>query len=51
MLSIMDTANEIAENFKGWIIANQSNPLLWMGIIIGGLIIFGITYDALSKTK
>lgn len=51
MLNIIDSINKVAESFKGWIIENGSNPILWIGIILGGLAIFGITYNALSKNK
>lgn len=51
MLTIMERLNEIAENFKGWIMANQNNALLWVGLFVGGLLLFFYTYNALNKNK
>lgn len=49
LLSIVDSINEGAKKFQDWIIANGSNPLLWIGLFFGGLLIFYIVYNALHK--
>ena len=49
MLSIMETLEKWTETFKDFIMNNHSNPILWIGIIIIGLAIFGFVYDSLSK--
>lgn len=51
MLTIVDKLNEISENFKGWMVANESNPLLWIGLFFGGILVFWFTYNSLSKNK
>jgi hypothetical protein len=51
MGSIWKTLEEAAESSKNWIIAHQSNPLLWIGLFLGGLLIFSLVYNALQKEK
>lgn len=51
ILSLWDEMNQVAENFKEWIIEHSSNPLLWVGLFLLGLLIFAITYKALQKEK
>ena len=51
MLSLWDSINKVAENFKEWIIKNGTNPFLWIGLFLLGLLIFAITYKALQKEK
>ena len=41
----------VAQPFKEWILANYSNPFLWLGLFLAGLALFGIGYDRLSKNK
>lgn len=49
ILNIMDSINEVADNFKNWIIDNSTNPLLWVGLFFLGIFIFVVTYRALNK--
>lgn len=49
VLSIMDNINEIANNFKEWIIAHSTNPVLWVGLFFLGILVFAVTYRALNK--
>ena len=51
MLNVWETISKIPENFKDWIIENGRNPILWTGLFLLGLVIFGITYRALHKDK
>lgn len=51
ILSLWDEMNQVAESFKEWIIEHSSNPLLWVGLFLLGLLIFAITYKALQKEK
>lgn len=44
---------EVIENFfgsiKDFIMENGNNPIFWLVIFFGGLIIFGLAYSALHK--
>ena len=52
ILNVWETIKEIPENFKDWIVENgQNNPVLWTSLFILGLVVFAVTYRALSKTK
>ena len=46
---MMDWLENISGDFKDWITAHGSNPFLWVVIFLVGLIIFAITYNALTK--
>lgn len=48
-LSIIDKINEWVEPFRNWVIANHSNPVMWLGFILIGILIFSITFGALHK--
>ncbi len=49
LLNVVDFMNDGAKKFQDWIIANQSNPILWIGLFFGGLLIFYMVYSALHK--
>lgn len=51
ILNIMDRINESLEPLKEWIIKNQGNPILWLGLFGLGLLIFESTYRSLQKEK
>lgn len=52
ILNLWETINTFADNIKDWIVENgQNNPVLWVGLFLLGLAIFGITYRTLSKHK
>lgn len=40
---------KFSNSIKEWIIANQSNPILWVGLFVLGLVVFFVTYNALHK--
>lgn len=44
-LSIIDNINDFIKPLKAWIFKNYSNPLLWIGIVVIVLVIFGIAYS------
>ena len=46
---ISEWFTKVTEPVKEFIIENTRNPILWVGIILVGLIIFEITYKALNK--
>lgn len=51
MLNVMDKLDEWVKPFKDFIIRNHNNPLLWVALVIIGLMVFGIAYNALNKDK
>lgn len=51
MLDIIDTLEKWIQPFKNFVIKNHANPFFWTGLVILGLIVFGLTYNALQKNK
>ena len=51
ILTIIDKLNEWVEPFHTWLDNHHNNPFLWLGLFLGGLAVFFITYGALSKEK
>lgn len=51
ILNLWEAINKVAGNFRDFIIENGQNPILWTGLFLLGLVIFGITYRALNKNK
>ena len=51
MKNIMNAIEEASNSFQDWIIENQSNPILWIGLLVAGMAIFFLTYNALQKEK
>lgn len=49
ILSIMDVLKEYSDKLREWTISNTNNPLFWLLAFGLGLLIFKLTYDALSK--
>ena len=49
ILSLMDTLKEYSDKLREWTISNTNNPLFWLIAFLLGLVIFKLTYDALSK--
>lgn len=51
---IDDIVNWLGEAFKplfDFFYTYRSNPLLWIGILVIGLLIFKVTYDILDKNN
>ena len=46
---IVEFISSLAENLKGFIIENGSNPVLWLVLFLGGLLIFWAVYNSLHK--
>lgn len=51
MSNIWESLQKGSESIKNWIIAHQSNPLLWVGLFLLGLVVFFVTYNALQREK
>lgn len=49
--TFLDWLGNLVEPFRDWIIDNHNNPFLWVGLLLLGLAIFGIAYNALHKEK
>ncbi len=48
-LTLMDTLKEWADKLRNWTVSNTNNPIFWLCAFALGLLIFKLTYDALSK--
>lgn len=51
MNSMLSTLREFGLTFRDWLIENQRNPILWIGLFLLGLLIFALAYNALQKEK
>lgn len=51
MENIKEWIINLPENFKDFIVDNNSNPILWIGLFFGGILLFVFTYNALNKNK
>lgn len=51
ILSLWETLEEYSNKLKEWIFANYTNPLLWIGIVGGGFLIFKAVYSALNTER
>jgi len=51
ILSLWETLEEYSNKFRDWIFDNYTNPLLWIGIIVGGFLIFKTVYSVLNPDK
>lgn len=51
ILNIIDDLNELMEPVREWIFKNHTNPILWIVLFFGGMMIFLFTYSALQKEK
>lgn len=49
ILGIWSTLEGWAAEFKQFILDNNSNPLLWIGLLGGGLLACFLVYEALHK--
>lgn len=48
-LSIIDKLNEWIEPFKAWIMRNHGNPVMWLGFVLIGILVFSIVFGALHR--
>ena len=48
-LNVVKKIDEISQNVKEFIIENQYNPILWISLFLGGLIIAMWTFKKLNK--
>lgn len=51
MQGIIDQITKELKPLTDWIAANNTNPFLWVGLFLGGLFLFGLTFSALQKEK
>ncbi len=51
ILNFFDNFSKFMDSIKEWIFDNYNNPLLWLGIVIVTLSIFGIIYSYLHKDE
>lgn len=48
-LTIIDDIKKIALDVKEWFLENGSNPFVWVGIILVGLLLFEIIFKSLNE--
>lgn len=48
ILNLWESLEKISDNFRDWIVNNNS-PALMIGLFLGGLLIFGLAWKALHK--
>ena len=51
MSGIFEWLTNISDGFRKFIVDNNGNMFLWMGLFFGGLALFLLTYIALNKNK
>ena len=51
ILTLWETLEEYSDKLKNWIFDNYSNPLLWIGIVGGGFLIFKAVFSALNTER
>lgn len=51
VLTLWETLEEYSDKLKNWIFNNYSNPLLWIGIVGGGFLIFKAVFSALNTER
>lgn len=51
ILEIMDTLNKWGDQFKGFMLDNSRNPVVWIGLFFLGLLIFFLTYNSLNRNQ
>lgn len=42
---------DVMHHFADFIRAHYTNPFLWLGLVVLGIIVFFATYEALQKEK
>lgn len=50
-LSIWTSITDFFGGLEQWFIEQSSDPLLWLGLFFGGLLLFGIAFNALNKQR
>ena len=51
LLSFYEQMQQWGSQIKDFILENGNNPLLWIGLFLGGLLIFKVVFYALNKNK
>ena len=51
LFNLYEKIEQLGLQFKEFIMNNSTNPLLWIGLFLGGLLIFKIVFYALDKNK
>lgn len=51
VLTLWEKLEEYSNMLRDWIFANYSNPLLWIGLVGGGFLIFKAVFSALNTDK
>lgn len=51
ILNLWDTLEEWSNNFRAWLFEHYNNPLLWIGIVVIGVVVFKSVYATLNRDK
>lgn len=51
ILGIIDKLNELIEPAREWLFKNHNNPIFWISVFVGAIMIFLFAYSALQKEK
>ncbi|MDD3392661.1 MAG: hypothetical protein PHE54_03900 [Bacilli bacterium] len=51
ILSIIDSLDNLIKPFRDFVFENYSNPFMWLGFLIIGILLFYILYNVLQKEK
>ena len=51
LFNLMEELEKIGSNIKDFIMTNSTNPLLWIGLFIGGVAIFKAVFHVLDNDK
>ena len=49
ILTIWENLEKWSADFKQFILDNNSNPLLWIGLLGGGLLVCYLVFEAISS--
>lgn len=49
ILNLWDKLQEWSDSFQAWLFEHYNNPLLWIGIVVVGFLIFRGVYSTLNK--
>lgn len=51
VLDILESIEKALKPVRDFIEDNYSNPIMWLGLFVLGLLVFQATYSALQKEK
>ena len=49
LLDILKTLEEWSDKLEAWLDKHYGNPILWVGIVVVGLVLFKTVFSSLNK--